>query len=55
MRAILRYLGMDIAVITVNFKAGKKYRNKTMDEKISLEAIAGRLKLLPGNTSLLPK
>ena len=40
MSAILRYLGMDIAVITVNFKAGKKYSVKTMDEKISLEAIA---------------
>jgi len=40
MRAMLRYLGMDIAVITVNFKAQKKYTNKTMDEKISLEAIA---------------
>ena len=40
MRTILRYLGMDIAVITVNFKAGKKHWVKSMDEKISLEAIA---------------
>lgn len=39
MRAILRYLGVDIAVITVNFKAVKGY-DQLMDEKISLEAIA---------------
>lgn len=40
MRGILRYLGMDIAVITVNFKAVKKDTIKNMDEKISLDAIA---------------
>ena len=39
MRAMLRYLGMDIAVITVNFKAPKSI-DQDMDEKISLEAIA---------------
>lgn len=40
MRAIGRYLGMDIAVITVNFKAENKDTIKNMDEKISLDAIA---------------
>lgn len=40
MRAILRYLDMDIAVISVNFKSRKKDLINTMDEKISLEAIA---------------
>lgn len=40
MRAILRYLDMDIAVITVNFKAARKGHNQFMDEKINLEAIA---------------
>lgn len=40
MRAILRYLGMEIAVITFNFKPLNKRIIKNMDEKISLEAIA---------------
>ena len=40
MRAICRYLGMEIAVITVNFKPENKDTIKYMDEKISLEAIA---------------
>ena len=40
MRAIWRYLGMDIAVISVNFKPENKDPIKYMDEKISLEAIA---------------
>jgi hypothetical protein len=40
MLAILRYLGMDIEVITVNFKTLNKDIINTMDEKISLKAIA---------------
>lgn len=40
MRAILRYLAMDIAVFPVNFKRLNKGIIKIMDEKISLDAIA---------------
>ena len=40
MMGIWRYLDMDIAVITVNFKPGNNVTIKNMDEKISLEAIA---------------
>lgn len=40
MRAILRYLGMDIAVITFNFKPQNTDTINNMDEKISLDAIA---------------
>lgn len=40
MRAILRYISMDIAVITVNFKPRNTVTINNMDEKISLDAIA---------------